>query len=141
MEVYMNIDKFQELKKKVEIDLTIDETNAAEKSLKFSSLYNFYLALYIQELRILKRISTEKDKLFGDKYHFYKFGNFDYKLDSAKEIETYVRSDTDFYNKCLEYQNQEIVVKYLEETLTNLNNTNYRIKNYIELYKIKFGLK
>jgi hypothetical protein len=139
MEVYMNLEQFKALKAKVEINLDVDESNAAEKSLKFSSLYSKYLALYMQELRLLKTLSTEKDKLYGELYHNFKFKN-NYQLDSSKEIETYVRSDQSFYQKCLDFQNQEIVVKYLEETLQNINSTGYRIKNYIELLKLKMGV-
>lgn len=140
----MNLEQYQVLKKKVEEDLLVDESNAAEKSLKFSSLYSKYLSLYMQELRILKTISVEKDKLYGELYHKYKFNtdkDFNYQLDSGKEIDTYVRKNESFYKKCLDFQNQEIIVKYLEETLSNLNNTGYRIKNYIELLKLKMGIK
>jgi len=135
----MNLEKFKVLKTKVEIDLFVDESNAAEKSLKFSSLYSKYLSLYMQELRLLKNILTEKDKLYGELYHKFKFKN-DYQLDSSKEIDTYVRSDESFYQKCLDFQNQEIVVNYLEQTLQNITNTGYRIKNYIELLKLRMSI-
>ena len=135
----MNLEQFKVLKAKVEDDLLVDESNAAEKSLKFSSLYSKYLALYMQELRLLKTLNTDKDKLFGELYHFYKFEN-NFQLDSSKEIETYVRSNLKFYNKCLEFQNQEIIVKYLEEVLQNITNTGYRVKNYVELLKLKMSL-
>ncbi|MEM4261310.1 MAG: recombination mediator protein UvsY [Candidatus Woesearchaeota archaeon] len=136
----MNLEQYKALKAKVEEDLAIDESNAADKSLKFSSMYSKYLALYLQELRILKNLSLEKDKLYGDLYHKLKFKN-DYQLDSSKEIDTYVRSDESFYKKSLDVQNQEIVVKYLEETLQNINNTGYRIKTYVDFLKLRMGLK
>lgn len=136
----MTLEQFNTIKAKVELDLNIDELNAAEKSLKFSSLYNQYLLLYLKELKILKTLALEKDKLFGELYHKYKFQN-NYQLDTSKEIETYVRADELYYKKCLDYQNQEIIVKFLEETLQNINNTSYRIRNYIELLKLRMGIK
>ena len=140
MEVYMDIENFKSLKLKAEKDLIVNETNAADKSLEFARLYSKYTSLYMQELRILKQMSTDRDKLYGDLYHKLKFKN-DYQLDSSKEIDIYIKSDESYYNKCLEFQNQEIVVKYLEETLQNITVTGYRIKNYVDLLKLKMGLK
>jgi len=135
----MKIEDFKKLKLKVENDLLVDETNAAEKSLNFSRLYSKYVSLYMQELRILKNLSAEKDKIYGELYHKFKFKS-DYQLDSNKEIDVYVKADDKYYNKCLDFQNQEIIVSYLEMTLQNITNTGYRIKNFIELLKLKMGL-
>jgi hypothetical protein len=134
----MTLEQFKSLKTKVESDLDLTDSNAAEKSLKLSSLYSKYLGLYIQELKLLKTTSTEKDKLYGELYHKYKFKN-DFQLDSAKEIDTYIRADDSFYNKCLEFQNQEIIVKYLEEVLQNIKNAGYAIKNHLEFVKLKMN--
>jgi len=135
----MNLEQYKALKAKVENDLFVDESNAAEKSLKFSNLYAKYLALYMQELRIIKQLSIDKDKLYGELYHQFKFKN-DFQLDGNKEIDIYIRSNESYYKKCLEFQNQEIIVKYLESVLLNITTTGYRIKNYVELLKLKMGI-
>lgn len=136
----MDLEKYKELKLKVENDLVVNETNAAEKSLAFARLYSKYTSLYLQELRLLKKMATEKDKLYGELYHEFKFKS-DFQLDNRNEIDIYVKANERYYNKCLAFQNQEIVVKYLEETLQNITTTGYRIKNYVDLLKLKMGLK
>jgi hypothetical protein len=136
----MNIDQFKLLKSNTETEINVTEDNISEKSIKFTSIYNKYLSLYIQELRILKKLTLDKDKIYGELYNKFKFNN-NFQLDTNKEIDVYVRADDKYYNVSLDLQNQEMVVKYLEEVLQNINNTGYRIKNYIELQKLKQGLK
>jgi hypothetical protein len=136
----MNIDQFKLLKSNTETEINVTEDNISEKSIKFASIYNKYLSLYIQELRILKKLTLDKDKIYGELYNKFKFNN-NFQLDTNKEIDVYVRADDKYYNVSLDLQNQEMVVKYLEEVLQNINNTGYRIKNYIELQKLKQGLK
>ena len=130
---------FEALKAKVDEDLEINENNIQQKSLKLANIYNYYLKLYIQEFGILKYKTTEKNKKYQQKYHYYKFEN-QYQLSSAKEIEIYVNGDEEIHKINLTIQAQETIVKYLEQVLTNINNTGYRIKSYIDIEKIKHGL-
>ena len=137
----MNIEQFKLLKEKFESDLELNEDNVMEKSLKFSSLYSKCLNFYLQEVKILKTILIEKDKVYGELYHKFKFNpdkepQYNYTLDSHKELDIYVKSHDDYYKKALQYQNQELIVKYLEETLKNIDSTGYRIKNFIEFKKL-----
>ena len=85
------------------------------------------------------KIATDKDKLYGDLYHEYKFKS-DFQLDNRGEIDVYIKANDKYYNKCLEYQTQEIIVKYIEETLQNITTTGYRIKNYVDLLKLKMSM-
>ena len=137
--MFMKNEDFEELKKKVEEDLEITEDNVQQKSLKLANLYSHYLKTYIQELKILKFRLTEKNKIYQQKYHHYKF-EYQYELGAAKEIETYVNGDDEIHKINLSIQQQEIIVKFLELTLENINNTGYRIKNYIDITKLKLGL-
>ena len=132
-------EKFDELKLEVEEDLKITEDNVLQKNLKLSNMYNHYLKIYIHEIKILKSIASSKNLKYKEKYHFYKF-DCQFKLTSNKEIETYVEGDEEINKLNVRIQNQEIIVKYLEEVLDNIKSTGYRIKNHIELYKLQHGL-
>ena len=135
----MKSEDFQKLKLKVEVELKITEENVMEKSIQLSNLYANILQIYTKELKFLKTKGHEKDKIFGELYHHYKF-NFNFQLDSKGEIESYIKADNTFYNIALEYSQQEVQVKYLEQLLEHINNLGFRIKNYIDLKKISKGL-
>ncbi len=135
----MENEKFQKLKNAIENELKLDDNNIMNKSIQLSNFYMSILQIYNKELKELKIKLLGKDKCYGERYHHYKF-KFDYQLDSKSEIDNYVRADEIFYNKALEYSQQEIQVDFLEQSLTHINNIGFKIKNYIDLQKLKQGL-
>ena len=137
--VFMKSESFQKLKRKVEEELKLTDENVMAKSIQLSNFHNQIRSLYVKELHILKNKAAEKDKIYGELYHKYKY-NFDYTLDTKGEVEAYIKSDDIYYQTALQYAQQEIQVKYLEETLNHINNMGFRIKNYIDLQKMKLGL-
>lgn len=134
----MKNEDFQKLKKFVEKELKIEESNVMEKSIQLSNLYTKFLQIYTRELKNLKSKHHEKAKVYGELYHHYKF-KFDYQLDTKAEVESYIRADDKYYQIALEYSNLEVQVKYLEQILEQINNLGFRIKNYIDLKKISLG--
>jgi hypothetical protein len=135
----MTLEDLQKLKTISEDQLTINEENILTKSLNLPLYYQQYSQIYVKELKLLKVLSLDKDKLFGELYHHYKFKS-DFSLDTKGEIVTYIQADQKYYDKCLEVSNQEVVCKFIEQLLDNINKTGYSIKNYIELKKMKEGL-
>lgn len=146
--------EFQKFKKRIEEQLKISPSNVDEKNIALSNLYINLLQIWSKEMKILKQISADKDKIYGDLYHHYRFGNtpkngqiyrvnqqIDFQLDSKSEIDVYIRSDNIYYQKALEYSDQEIIVKFIEQSLDIINSLGYRIKNYIDLQKMKKGLE
>jgi hypothetical protein len=138
-ELFMTNEDFQKLKKVINSQLTITDENVMTKSVQISVIYADLMEIWSKELRELKNISHRKDKIYGDLYHHYKF-KFNYQLDSAKEIDNYVKADDKYYQVALEYSNQEVIVKYLEQTLTHINNLGFRITSYVEMKKMKKGI-
>ena len=130
---------FQKLKLFFENELKITEQNIMEKSIQLSNFYSKTLQIYSKELRILKMKKVEMDKTFGELYHKYKF-KYDFQLDTKAEVETYIKSDDIYYKLALEYAQQEVQVNFLEQTLGQINNMGYRIKNFIDLKKISQGM-
>lgn len=135
----MTFDELNELKKRFEKQIQINEDNVLEKSLEIVRLTSTYLNIFTKELKIRKQLEVEKDQLYGKLYHHYKF-KFNFSLDSQKEIDTYVKADDTYYQKCLDLSNQEVITQFLESILETLNKSGYSIKSYIELLKIKNGL-
>jgi hypothetical protein len=135
----MKSESFQEFKIKIEKELRLTEDNIEEKSIQLSNIYSNVLSIYSKELKIFKNMQIEKDKIYGELYHKYKF-EFDYQLDSKSEVDSYIKSNELYYKLALECANQEVQVKFLEQTLEHINNLGFRIKNYIDLKKISKGL-
>lgn len=135
----MTIEEVQKLKKISEEQLVLNEDNVINKSLNFPLLHNQYIQIYFKEVKLLKTIKADLDKLYGELYHKFKFSN-DFNIDGLKEIDIYIRADQSYYNKLLEFNQEETVVKYLEMIIDNVKNAGYAVKNYIDLYKFKNGL-
>lgn len=135
----MKLESFRKLKQKVEDELRLTDENIMAKSIQLSNFANKIRGLYSKEFHILRNKAAEKDKVYGELYHKYKY-NYEYQLETKGEVEAYIRADDVYYKVALEYAQQEMQVKYLEETMTHINNMGFRIKNYIDLQKMKLGL-
>jgi hypothetical protein len=135
----MTLEQLEELKKIANEDLKLDSDNIEKKTLQLSTIYQRYLEIYIKEIRQLKKLSLDKDKLYGELYKHYKFVD-DYKWDTKSEIDSMVKSDDKYYKMALENSNQEAVVSYLEQLLSNIKSVGYSIKNYVDFAKLKQGM-
>jgi hypothetical protein len=135
----MKSDDFQKLKDKIEQELKITEDNVMEKSIQLSNLYSIILKIYSKELRFLKEKILDKDKIFGELYLHYRH-KFDYNVETKAEAETYIKADPKYYQIALECAQVEVQVVFLEKTLTHIDNLGFRIKNFVDLKKIKLGL-
>ncbi|MFW6282046.1 MAG: recombination mediator protein UvsY [bacterium] len=135
----MTNEKFQELKKLIEKEIKLDESNIMEKSIQLSNLHTKMLQLYSNELKLLKNKYHEREKIFGELYEHFRFKS-DYSLTTKTEIEPFIKSNDKYYKAALEYSQQEVIVKYIEQTIDQINALGFRIKNYIDLLKIKKGI-
>jgi len=127
---------FNELMTKHDKELTITKNNISEKSMELPLMYNKYLDIFSKQLKIFKRLTREREELYGKKYKNYKF--FDNHTWSNKhEIETQIFNDTEYQAKKLEYDEQEIQVKQLEMLLANIKSTSYTIRNIVDYERFK----
>ena len=134
----MNEKNFKDFQLIVAEKVKLSPDDIDKKTLDLSNLYHTISDKYVQELKILKKMLLDRDQLYGELYHKYKFGQ-DFHLDTKTEIDTYVRADKSYYDKALEYQQQEIMVKYFEQMLEVINKAGYAIKNYIDFTRLKNG--
>jgi hypothetical protein len=135
----MTLDDLEKLKSIFEKEISINEDNVLKMSIDLTKISSKYLKIYIKEIRIKKRMEIEKDQLYGKLYHKYKH-EFKFQMDSAKEIDTYVRSDESYYQKSLELSNQETITDFLEKALEIINKAGFSVKNYIDLMKLRSGI-
>jgi len=136
----MTPEKFAELKEFNKEKFKITEDNILSKAISIPSSYHHYLSLYIDELKILKNKMVEKDKQYGILYDSIRFsGNKDLK--NKSEIDPYINSNDIYYKMCLDINDQEMVVKYLEEVMSSINKLSYAIRNFIDIKNLGLGGK
>jgi len=135
----MTPEDFKKLKKLVEKDLKWEKETAQDKEIQLSGLYAKYLDAFITQANIRRKLELKRERLFGKLYHKYKF-EFQFQLDSKSEVESYIKSDEEYYEASLELVNQQMITDYLEEVLKEINTIGFNIKDYIELEKLKRGV-
>lgn len=132
-------DEVKKIQNEIDEAMNITPENIMDKSIKIPQLYSKFLKHYIFQKRKLNDINTNKARLYSQLYHHYKY-DYDYKLDTKKEIETYVLGDEQYVKKQNEYDKQEDVVEYFKDILSIINKMSFNIGHYVELLKIKNGM-
>ena len=132
----MNQENFNKLKLFTGGKFKITEDNILSQAISIPSSYHYYLDLYIDELKTLKNKITEREKLYGTLYDTIRFGG-NRDLRNKTEIDPYINSNDIYYKLCLEINDQEVIMKYLEETLSSINKLSYSIKNYIDIKNLQ----
>src|SRR5256885_1984112 len=126
----MTLDELNKLKKDAGEDLSFTEKNALEKTLEVPQLFQKYLSMFLRESLILKKLKANLDKLYGERFRYYRE---DYSRELNKgEIEYFINSEEEYHKKNLEYQTQEAICKYLEDTTQKMKNLSFDLKNYVD---------
>lgn len=135
----MNQENFVKIKEIIEEKLKISEDENAIVLMSKNMPSNFQLVLdiFINELKLFKKMQKDKEKKYSELYKEYKEK---YNLSLTKdEIKTYCNSNEEYYKICVDLDNQEVIVKYFEMTLDNIKRMSYDIKNWIEIKKFYAG--
>ena len=91
------------------------------------------------EVDILKSLQIKKDSLYAKFYKEYK-EDYHRELDNKHEYNTYINTKSEYEKICIDVARQEIITKYLEETVDNIKKMNFSVKNWIELKKYLEGM-
>jgi dGTP triphosphohydrolase len=134
----MTQEQFEKFKvHSVEI-FNISDLNIIEKTRLLSKTLQNYIVIFIDELNELKEFKCQQERLYGQLYKYYK-EDYKVELDSKHEYETYIYADEKYCKLCVEVNKQEIIVKFLEETIDNIKKMSYNIKNWLEIKKYLDG--
>jgi len=134
----MTLEELNRLKLIVEKELKFTDDNVDKKMLDHPYFFHKYLDLYIKEKRDLDKLEREKKKLYAEKYDFFKFKN-DFRLDSAKEIDTYINGDDTYDAICLKFNIQENIVSYFVELLDMIKKMSFTMQSYVKLRQFLSG--
>ena len=132
----MEVSAFKRLQKDIKDRLVLDEDRLYDSTMRMGTLYQDYLEVYISELADLKGIMLKMDKLYGHLYDKYK-NSSDKSWTQKGEIESQIYSNDDYHMLRVKKAKQEVMVKFLEESLSNIKSFGFTIKNTIELKKMQ----
>ena len=136
-----------ELQAKAEKDLTIDDTELDLESLKTPQLHSQYLKTYSTYALMLKKAEGEYSKLHIKKWLFYtgkaepqeyKDKNFDLKV-LRQDVDKFIDSDDEIIKQRQKVEYLKQICNYCEQTLKQINNRTFQIKNAIEWKKFTMG--
>lgn len=131
------------------VDLKLDKANLDNESSRTASLHGKYLLLFIDETRRLQVLNRAWDKLWHERklYYLGKAPESVYKENPhpllvkpiKSEVEEFLRSDDQIQAADAEIKEQELVIKYLHETLKQINQRGFEIRAMIDWYRFKNG--
>lgn len=135
----MTLKELAEFKKQVSKETNISAENAQEMSLKILNIRMRYLDMYSDEKQKLKAIEVQMTRLYNSLFKKYRYGNNDYKAETIKEVEAFIKDDDDYYNLTVKYEIQTVVVDYLKEICSGIEKYGFLIKSYLDFQMLKMG--
>lgn len=143
--------KLEDIRKMVEEDSIIDDTELDIESLKIPQLHNKYLNLYHDEKLVLSKIDSDLKKVIKVKWEYYTgkldeddleelgLEPFQFKI-LKQDLDKYLNSDEDIIALSHKVEYQKEKVSYLESILKELNNRHWKIRNAIDWRKFLSGV-
>ena len=133
---------FKTIQVQLQADLEISSDNIQNKSMELSKIYQKYLDLYFSEIKTLQEFQESRNKKFAEIFHKIRTEGYQgYDVGKTKnETEIYINLDPDYQKINKQFLDQELIVKYLEKSLENINKAGFSIKNYVDLQKLKQGI-
>lgn len=95
--------------------------------------------LFSKQKYIVAQLKTSLNQIYGEKFKFYKFDD-NYAWSSTKEIESQINKDPAYIAAIKEYDIQKNILEFIEETLINVKNLGFTIKNYLDYQKMIYAM-
>ena len=136
-----------ELQAQAEKDLKIDDTELDLESLKTPQLHSQYLKTYSTYALMLKKAEGDHSQLHLKKWLFYtgkadpqeyKEKNFDLKV-LRQDVDKFLDADDEIIKQRQKVEYLKQICNYCEQTLKQINNRTFQIKNAIEWKKFTMG--
>ena len=143
--------RFDDIRKMVEKDMVIDDSELDLESLKIPQLHNKYLNLFHDERILLRKLEVERRELIRDKWEFYsgkmseeeltRRGWVPFQLKVLKQdLDMYIQSDSDVTKIDDRITLQKEKVDYLASIVKSISGRGWEIKNAIEWRRFTSGV-
>lgn len=107
----------------------------AKKNNALPTQIQYMQKFYTQQKYEVEKLKIELDELYGKLFKHYRIDD-DIQWNTTKEIESQIYADKDYTTKYRQLAEQKYYLNYIEETLSNLKDMHYTIKNYLDYKKI-----
>lgn len=140
--------RIEEIRDLMQQDSEIDGTALDSESLKIPYLHSKWYSIFVDEIRVLKGIEQEYNRLVKEKTEYY-LGKADDEVYEQKPLDHKIlKQDLDVYLKADEELMkidgrrgiQQIKVDMIENFIKSLNQRSFNIRNAIEFMKFKNGI-
>ena len=142
--------ELSEIRKLVEKDMPIDDTELDIESMVIPQLHNKYLNIYLDEKLVLQKVTSDYYELKRIKWEYYtgkldqtqleEYGWEPFSLKILKQdIDLYMNSDKELQKLSDRVVYQKEKINYLDAILKSINNRQWNIRNAIEWRKFING--
>ena len=133
----MTIKEFQELEKAVEDELKMPDglREVIDKNNYLPTLIGKYQKLYANQTYIVKKLEIDAAEKYGELVKYYKFQD-SFSWSNAKEIDSQINANPQYCQILREINQQKYFLNFITETLSNMKNLAFVIKNFIDYKKI-----
>ena len=133
-------DKFNytEFFDEVEQSLTIHSHDLDRKIYEAPNTHNKILRRYTIEKNKLHRLESKRNKVFGEKYHFYRH-QYEFKIENKDVAIFYIEKDPEYIEVNEEYQKQKLLLDIIEKWMKKASSIAFDIKNIVEFIKFMGG--
>lgn len=120
----------------VRANLEINEFNLKEECRTHADKTQRYIEELYKQKRKLFKLDCYLRKIKGELFEKWKNGEYEIRLTSTSDIMIMIDKDKQ-YNEILKSYNEiELIVEFLEQTIKNMNNKGWNIQRIIDLEKI-----
>ena len=133
----MTVNEFKDLEKKAEEELKMPDklSEIIDKNNLLPTYISDWQKLYANQTFIVKKLEIDAAVKYGELVKYYKF-NDSYSWGNAKEIDSQINANSDYCKMLREINEQKYFLTFITETLSNMKNLGFVIKNYIDYKKI-----
>ena len=125
----------ERLKKEIRKDLQIDEFDLEGQCRNMTNVVQKYLEMYFSRKRLLDSLKLESSYKFADYYKKYRYGGqgVPLKADSGADAKILIERHDDYRILQEEIKKLERLVDFLDETVENMRQNFWMIKNIIAI--------
>lgn len=130
--------KYKELETEAQIDLKFDPDNVESMIIRSSINYQKWIAYQLAENIVYSKIDAEYNKIKRGLMTYYR-EDYPREFKTSSEFDMFVTSDEKLYDITQRRTTALEKCKYIEQTVKNLYNMNFQVKNYIDWVKYQNG--
>lgn len=133
----MTVQEFKDLQKKAETELKMPDkmSEIIDKNNLLPTFISDWQKLYANQTYIVKKLEIDAGVKYGELVKFYKFQD-NYSWGNAKEIDSQINANPEYCKMLREINEQKYFLTFITETLSNMKNLGFVIKNYLDYKKI-----